>query len=385
MDVSFFDQRILPTYRRYPIQILHAEGSRVTDENGREYIDMFPGFGAGNVGHRHPRVLEAVRRQLDQVIHVPNVYYSPVMAELADQIIRHSGPARVFLCNSGTEANEAAIKFARRSRPGRTEIVTLQNSFHGRTMGSLSATGQASLQQGFEPLVPGFRHCRINDIEHLNELVNSSTAAILLEAVQGEGGIRPLNPDFVIAARELCDRSGALLIFDEVQTGMGRTGKMFACQNYPVQADLICLAKSLGGGLPIGALLVGDHIENALTPGSHGSTFGGNALACAAGIAVFEVIEEENLLEKAVESGEILKNFFYSLKDKCEHIAEVRSVGLMLGVELKSPCSELVDRYRERGILLNCTQSTVLRIMPALNISPGDIQQFMQISESLLT
>ena len=384
MNINTFNKHILGTYGRYPVNIVSGQGSKVWDDDGNEYLDMFPGFGAGNVGHRHPLVLEALYEQLDKIIHVPNVYYNPLQAQLSEKISEYSFPSKAFFCNSGTEANETAIKFCRKTNPSKNEIITLKNSFHGRTLGSLSATGQPKLQEGFQSLVPGFKYSELNDVEMLKSLVNKKTAAIMLEPILGEGGIQPLSKEFMAAARKLCNKNNCLLILDEVQSGMGRTGKMFAYQHYGIEPDLMTVAKSLGGGLPIGALIVNNKIENVLTPGSHGSTFGGNSLACAAGLGVFKAFEKEKLLNKTVDTGKFLVNELEKLAKDNPAIIEIRSIGLMIGIELSETCGDMVDKFRKKGILTNCTQQKVLRVMPALNISKEDLLHFLKVFKLLI-
>ncbi len=384
MDKVKFDEHILGTYRRYPVALVKGENSLVWDDEGREYLDMFPGFGAGNVGHRAPQVVAAVREQLDRILHVPNVYYNDVQGHLAEKIIASSFPGKVFFCNSGTEANEGAIKFARKRNPEKTEIITLINSFHGRSFGSLSATGQPSLQEGFGPMLSGFRYCEANNVKMLTEMVSDKTAAIMIEAVLGEGGVLPLSQEFMSAAQALCHEYSCLLILDEVQTGMGRTGKMYAWQHYDVVPDIFCLAKSLGGGLPIGAFVVNDKVENVLTPGSHGSTFGGNALACAAGLGVFDALDRGHLLDAALEKGAYLTSKLKDLAAGSSRIKDIRGLGLMIGVELSEPGADLVEKFREKGILVNCTHQTVLRIMPALTVSMEQLHHFIAVFSELL-
>ncbi|HQE95283.1 MAG TPA: aspartate aminotransferase family protein [Candidatus Marinimicrobia bacterium] len=379
MDRKEFDNYVLPTYKRFPITLVKGRGMQVWDDEGNEYLDFFPGWGSGNIGHCHPKVVAALHEQLDKIMHVPNVYYNEKAGELAKLIIQDSFDGQVFFGNSGAEANEGALKLVRKRNPNKKTIITLNNSFHGRTLATVTATGQSEYQKGFDPLLGGFVYCDINDCAMLESLMNENVAAIMLEVVQGEGGITAVNREFIETARELCDRFDAMLIIDEVQTGIGRTGKMFAYQYFDVQPDVMTLAKSLGGGMPIGAFAVARQYCNILQPGSHGSTFGGNPLACAAGVAVFQAIHEENLLENAVKMGTYFRQKLEELKSQAPVIREIRGLGLMLGVELNKPGAEIVDKCRAQNLLINCTHQTVLRLMPAINVTQEQIDQAVAI------
>ena len=379
MDRKEFDNYVLPTYKRFPITLVKGRGMQVWDDEGNEYLDFFPGWGCGNIGHCHPKVVAALHEQLDKIMHVPNVYYNEKAGELAKLIIQDSFDGQVFFGNSGAEANEGALKLVRKRNPNKKTIITLNNSFHGRTLATVTATGQSEYQKGFDPLLGGFVYCDINDYAMLESLMNENVAAIMLEVVQGEGGITPVTPKFIQTARELCDRFDTMLIIDEVQTGIGRTGKMFAYQYFDVQPDVMTLAKSLGGGMPIGAFAVARQYCNILQPGSHGSTFGGNPLACAAGVAVFQAIHEENLLENAVEMGTYFRQKLEELKSQAPVIREIRGLGLMLGVELNKPGAEIVDKCRAQNLLINCTHQTVLRLMPAINVTKEQIDKAVAI------
>ncbi|HRU45931.1 MAG TPA: aspartate aminotransferase family protein [Candidatus Marinimicrobia bacterium] len=379
MDRKEFDNYVLPTYKRFPITLVKGRGMQVWDDEGNEYLDFFPGWGCGNIGHCHPKVVAALHEQLDKIMHVPNVYYNEKAGELAKLIIQDSFDGQVFFGNSGAEANEGALKLVRKRNPNKKTIITLNNSFHGRTLATVTATGQSEYQKGFDPLLGGFVYCDINDCAMLESLMNENVAAIMLEVVQGEGGITAVNREFIETARELCDRFDAMLIIDEVQTGIGRTGKMFAYQYFDVQPDVMTLAKSLGGGMPIGAFAVARQYCNILQPGSHGSTFGGNPLACAAGVAVFQAIHEENLLENAVEMGTYFRQKLEELKSQAPVIREIRGLGLMLGVELNKPGAEIVDKCRAQNLLINCTHQTVLRLMPAINVTQEQIDKAVAI------
>ncbi len=378
------DTYVLPTYTRYDVVFERACGMDVWDIDGCHYLDFFPGWGVGNVGHCHPKVVAAVKAQVEKIMHVPNVYYSLPQGELAEKIVSQAFDAQVFFCNSGAEANEAAIKLARKRRPEKREIITLYDSFHGRTLGALSATGQPQYHQGFEPLVEGFHYCKINDCEALSALVNEKTAAIMLEPVQGEGGVWPLSHEFMTLARKLCDTYDALLIVDEVQTGIGRTGTLFGYEAYGIVPDVMTLAKALGGGLPIGAMVAKKTLNDVLVPGTHASTCGGNAVACAAGCAVFDILSEEDLLAQARKKGKIIVDRFLAWQKKYAVIEEVRGRGLMIGMALRVPGAPVVDACRKKGLLINCTHATVLRLMPALNVTEEQIDQALTILEEAI-
>jgi predicted acetylornithine/succinylornithine family transaminase len=384
MDNAAFDRYVLQTYKRVPLTLVKGEGMRVWDDTGREYLDFFPGWGAGNLGHCHPQVVAAVRAQAQEIMHIPNVYYNPAQGELARLLIEKSFDGQVFFCNSGAEANEGAIKLARKRNPARKMIITLKDSFHGRTLATLTATGQPEYQEGFDPLPAGFVYCEANDAAMLEEMMDDRVAAVMLEPVLGEGGVLPLTPDFLRTARQLCDRHDALLILDEVQTGIGRTGRLFAWQHYGIQPDVLTLAKSLGGGMPIGAFVVAPPHCSVLGAGSHGSTFGGNPMACAAGIAVLRTIEAEDLLAKAAKSGAYLQQRLLELKQRHAVVTEVRGLGMMWGVVLGMAGAEVVTRCREKGVLINCTHKTVLRLMPAINATRGEIDQAVAVLDEVL-
>ena len=383
---GLYSQFVLSTVARVPLCLVKGKGSRVWDLEGREYIDFFPGWGVSGLGHCHPAVGYAVKTQLRKILHVSNNYLNVKQAELAREISRHSFPGRVFFSNSGAEAVEAALKFVRRygRESGRFEVITMKRSFHGRTFGALTATGQEKIHQGFDPLLPGFAYADFNDLESVKRLVTPKTAAVMLEPIQGEGGIHVATPEFLRGLRALCDEKGFLLILDEVQTGMGRTGKIFAYQHYGIEPDLMTLAKSLGNGVPIGALVVNSKIKReVLTPGSHATTYGGNPLVCAAALAVFKTIRKEGLLANAEAMGNFLLERLLELKGKFPVIREVRGKGLMLGVELDRPGAPMVDRAREKGLLINCTQEKVLRIMPAITVSKKWLKKGLDILEDV--
>ncbi|MDP8246216.1 MAG: aspartate aminotransferase family protein [Candidatus Hinthialibacter antarcticus] len=361
-------------YGHRDLCLVRGEGAQVWDNTGRRYTDLLSGLGVNNLGHCHPRVVAAIQKQAETLLHVSNLYLIEPQIELARLLVEHSGADKAFFCNSGAEAVEAGIKLSRRYSKekhgeGKHKIVALQNSFHGRTMGALAATGQEKYHQGFEPLLEGFVHVPINDVEALTNAVDASTCAVLFEPVQGEGGIHPVSVEFAQEARRLCDKTGALLIFDEVQCGLGRAGHLFASEEFGVEPDLIALAKSLAGGVPMGALLMKDHAAELLTPGTHASTFGGNPLAAAAGVAAFLTIIDDNLAERSKRLGEMFRAQLNLMKTKHACIKEVRGRGLMIGVEMTGPVAGLLSKLRERGYLAGSAGPNVLRFLPPLIVN----------------
>lgn len=386
-DVAgLYDQYLLPSVTRVPFCLVKGKGSRVWDLEGREYIDFFPGWGVSGLGHCHPAVGYAIKNQLRKIVHISNNFLNIKQAELAREISKQAFAGKCFFSNSGAEAVEAAIKFARRygQETGRSEIITMKQSFHGRTYAAMTATGQEKTHKGFDPLVPGFSYADFNDLNSVKRLVTNKTIAIMLEPVQGEGGINVANQEFVRGLRGLCDEKDMLLIFDEVQTGMGRTGKLFAFQHYAVQPDLMTLAKSLGNGVPIGAFVANAKIKKEIfTPGTHASTYGGNPLVCAAALAVFKTVRKEKLLQNVERMGNVLRARLSEFQAKFKAIKEIRGLGLMMGVELNKPGQAYADLARERGLLINCTQEKVLRLMPAITISKKWLDKGLFILEQV--
>ncbi len=379
-NIKIFEQYVIPNYTRKDVVFVKGSGCRLWDADGKEYLDMFPGWGVSILGHCHPALVAAIREQAGRLLHMPNNFYSEPQGILAQKISETSFGGKCFFCNSGTEAVEAAIKLARLAAPdNRKKVISLENSFHGRTLGALSATGQPKYHKGVGPILEGFSYVPINDFLALEAAVNDQTCAIMMEPVQGEGGVNPVDSEYAANVRKLCDERGLVLIFDEVQTGMGRTGKMFGYQHLGVEPDIMTLAKGLGGGVAIGAIAAKDKTAQALVPGTHASTFGGNALACAAGIAVFEIIEKENLLVKAADNGAYIVSRLSELDPNHSRIKEIRAIGLMVGVEMNAPVSDLVDSCLKKGLILNCTHDTVLRFLPALNTSTGDFDHAIDI------
>ena len=375
---------IMPTYTKVPLVFVRGKGSKLWDIKGKVYLDFFPGWGVGNLGHCHPKVMQAVRDQVSKLIFIANNYYHIPQAKLAKELVYWTYPAKVFFCNSGAEANEGAIKFSRKFGKGRFEIITFENSFHGRTLAALAATGQKKYQSGFDPLPEGFKTVKFNDIEEVKKAITDKTVAIMLELIQGEGGINVASKDFVLFLRKICDEKNLLLIVDEVQTGVGRTGKLFCYQHYGITPDIMTLAKALGGGLPIGVMVVKKEISDTLGPGMHASTFGGGPVICKAALAVLTAIQKEKLLANAQKTGEYLFMKLNGLKNKYDIIKEVRGLGLMAGVELNIEGKSIVEKCIENGLLINCTHDKVLRLMPALNITKKEIDKAINILDEVL-
>ncbi len=383
---TLYDKYVLPTYKKSPLVFMRGKGSYLWDADGKRYLDMFPGWGVDLFGHCPERVVKAIRKQAGLLLHVPNTYYNGPQAELAAWIAKKSFGGKSFFCNSGAEANEAAIKLARKwgSSRKRFEIVTAHQSFHGRTMAAVTATGQEKYHEGFAPLVPGFRYVPFGDIDALRAAVTEQTVGILLEPIQGEGGIRMASPEYFRQVRALCDERGLLMMLDEVQTGMGRTGKFFAYQHFGIQPDIMTLAKALGGGVAIGAMVVDKKYDQVLVPGNHASTFGGNPLACAAAVAAFETIEKEKLLDKAVRMGKLLVQGLKAIQKRCAAVRDIRGMGLMIGVELDRDGAAVVRKAMEKGLLINCTSGNVLRFLPSLRVSRQEIAKALGTFEEAL-
>lgn len=368
-------------YAKHPIVFVKGEGARLWDLDGREYIDCMAGHGVANLGHAHPKIVAAISEQARGLLTCPETYYNDRRAAAIEKLgSLVPGMERVFLCNSGTEAVEAALKFARLST-GRTQIIAAMRGFHGRTMGSLSATWNKRYREPFEPLVPGFEHIPYNDCEALEKAINATTAAVLLEVVQGEGGVHLAEAGYLQAAKELCRQWGALLIIDEVQTGFGRTGKLLAIEHSGVTPDLLCLAKSIAGGVPMGAVLIGPNVQN-LSPGVHASTFGGNPLACAACLAAFQVMEEESLPQQAAEKGATLLAGLREIQSPL--IREVRGLGLMVGVELKKKVAPYLQGLADRGVIALPAGLSVVRLLPPLVITQGQIERVLEVLAEVL-
>jgi acetylornithine aminotransferase len=383
------DKYIVRNYGRYPIVAARGKGCRLWDADGREYLDFLAGIAVNNLGHCHPRVVEALRKQAGELIHCSNLYHIPPQIELAELLCENSFAEKAFFCNSGAEANEAAIKLARKySRekygPERFEIITASESFHGRTMATLSATGQEKIQRFFDPLLHGFTHVPYNDAEALEKAITPRTCAVMLEPIQGESGVNVPSPDYFREIRRICDKNSVLLIFDEVQVGMGRTGRLFAYEHFGIEPDIMTLAKALAGGAPIGAMLTRDELAAAFTPGSHGSTFGGNPLVTAAAVAAVRTITGDGFLGRVLEMGEYLRGRLGELKGRYPFVTEVRGIGLMVGMGLSIPGADIIRKGHERGLLLNCTHDTVLRFVPPLVVTREEIDEMMMILDGIL-
>ena len=376
--IALHERYVVGNYRRYPVVLTRGEGSYVWDAEGVRYLDFFPGWGCNILGHCPPRVVEAVRDQLGTLIHVPNSWHMETQGRWARALSERSFGGKAFFCNSGAEANEVAIKLARAygHAQGRTEVVTMTNGFHGRTYGALSATAQPKYHEGFGPMVPGFRYVQHNSLEAAAEAVNERTAAVMLEPIQGEGGINLPAPGYLAGLRKLCDERGALLILDEVQTGLGRTGKWFAYQHYDAVPDILTCAKALAAGLAAGVLLARAEVADALKPGMHGSTFGGNPIACRAGLAAIEAIEEDDLLDRGTAIGERFRGHLDRLQSELPGVVwDVRIRGAMIGVELSADAAPVVARCLEKGLLVNATHGTVLRLLPALTLTDEQLDE----------
>jgi acetylornithine/N-succinyldiaminopimelate aminotransferase len=381
---------LMNTYSQQPVVFHKGRGTRLYDPEGREYLDFVGGVAVNNLGHCHPNVTVAFQKQAQRLVHVSNLYYSEPSIRLAKLLVEKCFADRVFFCNSGAEANEAAIKLVRRYAhehfgPDRFEILCFEGSFHGRTLATVTATGQDKYKSGFDPLVPGFRHVPFNDLKAVEKAVDDKTAAILVEPIQGEGGVQIPDEGFLPGLRKLCDERGILLVLDEIQTGIGRTGKLFAYEHYGIEPDIMTLAKGLGSGLPIGAMLARESVASAFTPGSHASTFGGNPLACSAALATLDVLLENGfILDNCVRMGRYLLERMGSLKSDHRVIQSVRGRGLMVGMELSIDGKPVVDDCREAGVLINCTVGRVLRFVPPLIIMKEEIDLLADCLDKVL-
>ena len=383
------DKYIMKTYGRYPIVPVRGEGSVLWDADGKRSLDFLAGVAVNNLGHCHPKIVAALQKQAAELIHCSNYYHIPQQIELAELLCTHSFADKAFFCNSGAEANEAAIKLARKfSRekygPERYEIITAADSFHGRTMATVSATGQEKVQRFFDPLLHGFKHVPFNDAVALAAAISPTTCAVMLEPIQGEGGVNIPSPGYLQEVRDICDKHGLIMILDEVQVGMGRTGKLFAYEHFGIIPDIMTLAKALAGGVPIGTMLARDEYATAFTPGTHGSTFGGNPLVTAAAVAAVRVILEDGLLNRAEEMGEYLHGELEVLQKKYPFIVEVRGIGLMIGMNLSIPGAEIVKKGHARGVLLNVTHDTVLRFVPPLIVTKQEVDEMIGILDGIL-
>jgi predicted acetylornithine/succinylornithine family transaminase len=384
--IKLYKKYVMNTYTRVPISLVKGKGTKVIDLEQNKYLDFFPGWGVSILGHCPPKVVSHVKDQVRKLIHVSNNYYNHLQAKLAKMLVKISGiKGKVFFCNSGAEANEAAFKLARLYGEGkRSTIVTMFNSFHGRTLGCISATGQEKYKKGFEPLVLGFIHIPFNDIEAFKDSLTENPVAVILELIQGEGGINVAQYEYVMELQEICKQHNILIIVDEVQTGMGRTGKWFAYQHYDgFVPDIITIAKGIAGGLPMGAMIARNEVADYFKPGMHASTFGGGPLVSKAALGVIDTIMKKKLLKNTTEMGKYLFDKLKQLKDKYKIIKEVRGLGLMLGMELEEKGNEIYQRCLEKRLLLNLTQGKVLRIMPPLNVTRKEIDKAVYILDAV--
>ena len=379
---------VATTYGRTPIALIRGEGMQVWDADGKMYYDFLAGLGVNNLGHCHPKVVEAIRQQAGTLLHVSNLYHIQPQIELADMLAQLSFADRSFFCNSGTESVEAAIKLARKYShdhfgEGRYEIITFENSFHGRTMGSLSATAQYKYHKGFEPLLEGFRYAPFDDLKAVEQMITPKTCAVMIEPIQGEGGVNVPSPGYLQGLRELCEAHRLLLVYDEVQCGIGRTGRLFAYEHEGVAPDIMTLAKSLAGGVPIGAMLARQAVAESFVPGTHAATFGGNPLATAAGVAALKAIQDEGMLENCQRVGAHFMQRLAELQQRYAFIKEVRGRGLMLGIQLDLPGNQFVTACLERGFLVNCTVDTVLRFLPPLIVTASEVDLLVDTLDEL--
>ena len=383
--LSMFEKYVIANYGRLPQVITKGKNNTLWDLENNEILDMFPGWAVSGIGHCHPKVVQAIQKQAAELLHIDNTFYTIQQGQLAKMLSERAFGGQCFFCNSGAEAIESALKLARIHTPReKYKFITAEKSFHGRTFAAVTATGQPKYHEGFLPLPAGFVYVPFNDIDALQEAFDDEVCAVLIEPIQGEGGIHEASHEYMQTIRDLCDEHGALMILDEVQTGMGRTGRWFGYQHYEVVPDIITMAKALGGGVAIGAMMARPEIATSLVPGTHASTFGGNSLACAAGIAVIEAIEEDKLLDNTRAVGQYLLEKLEQLKDKYPIIDHIRGKGLMLGAQLTMPGAAIVSRCLEKGLRVNCTQESVLRIMPSMTVTKEEIDRAIAILDEVL-
>ena len=387
--MALADENIMNTYKRFPIVLVKGSGVKVWDVNGKEYLDFVSGIAVCNLGHSHPQVIAAVKEQLENLTHVSNLYYTEPQAQLAHLLVENSFADKVFFCNSGAEANEAAIKLARKYAhenmgPDKFELITMKDSFHGRTMATITATGQEKFQFGFTPLLEGFTYVPFNDLQALEERISNKTCGIMVEPIQGEGGVNIPDDNYLASVREICDCHGILLIVDEVQTGMGRTGKFFAYEHSGIKPDIMTLAKALGNGFPVGAMLATNKIVKAFVPGNHASTFGGSPLAMAAANAVVRIMLKEDILENCRKMGNYFLLQLKKLQQKHKIIKEVRGKGLMLAAQLNIEGGEIVNECLQRGLLINSAGSKTLRFVPPLIITTQNVDQAIKVLDEVM-
>ena len=388
--MAMSDKYIMATYKRFPIVLVRGSGAKVWDSNGKEYLDFVAGIAVCSLGHSHPKVIETIKKQADILTHVSNLYYIEPQIHLARMLVENSFADKVFFCNSGAEANEAAIKLARKyayenMAGGKYELITMKDSFHGRTLATVTATGQPKFQVGFSPLLEGFSYVPFNDIPALDDAITEKTCGIMLEPIQGEGGIKIPDDEYLSKVRKICDDRGILMILDEIQVGMGRTGTLFAYEQYKVKPDIITLAKAVGNGFPVGVMMATDRIASAFQPGSHASTFGGNPLAMAAGLATLETILHDGILENVKRVGAYFMRKLHELKSSFAVIKDVRGRGLIIGMELSIEGADIVKECMNRGLLINCTGGNILRFVPPFIITERDIDTAVGILGEVLS
>ncbi|MFC1858039.1 aspartate aminotransferase family protein [Thermodesulfobacteriota bacterium] len=387
--ISRADQVIAATYKRFPVVITRGQGCTLWDSEGKKYTDFVAGIAVCSLGHARPEIAKVLLKQADLLLHVSNLYYTVPQVELADRLVQNSFADRVFFCNSGAEANEAAIKlvrkyFSEKGEKGRYRIIAMENSFHGRTMATLSATGQDKIKKGFDPVLDGFDFVPFSDIEALKGKISGSTCAVLLEPIQGEGGVRCPDSAYIEAVRRLCDETDTLLIFDEIQTGMGRTGRLFAYEHFGVEPDIMTLAKALANGLPIGAMLAKEQVVSAFGFGSHASTFGGTPIITSAALEVLRILMEENIVDYCQDIGGYFKERLAELGDRYDAVVDVRGLGLLLAMELNVEGASIVNTCMERGFLINCVQENILRFVPPLVITKEEIDALIECLDEIL-
>ncbi|MCT4687179.1 aspartate aminotransferase family protein [Vallitalea sp.] len=379
----------MSTYAQFPIVIEKGEGVKVYDEDGNEYIDFVAGIAVNSLGYKNERLVTELKEQLDKLTHCSNLYWNEPAIEAAGLLVEYSGLDKVFFCNSGAEAIEGSLKLARKYAKknlgtNKNEIITMKNSFHGRTYGAVTATGQLKYQKGLDPLLPGVKYAEFNNIESLKEVIDDNTCAVLMEPIQGEGGIRPANKEYLKQVREICDKNKLVLIFDEVQCGIGRTGEIFAYELYEVKPDIVALAKGLGGGVPIGAVIANEEVAKGFCPGDHASTFGGNPLVCTAAKVVLEEISDNEILDNVKVQGNYLTMKLNELKDKYDFITDVRGHGLMLGMEMDIPVKDIIIKCMEKGLLLVGSGERIIRFVPPLIVKKEDIDSAILVLGSVL-
>jgi len=382
--VKNYEEYVVGSYTRSGLVFVKGKGSYLWDMDGKKYLDFFPGWGVSGLGHCHPTVIRAVKEQAEQLIHIANNHYHPWQGTLAKRLSELSFGGKVFFCNSGAEANEAAIKLARLygKKTGRYGIISMENSFHGRTLATVTMTGQLKYSKPFEPLPTGFTHVRFNDFDSLKKAVDARTVAVIIEPVQGEGGINVADREYLEKVKDLCNKNDLLLIFDEVQTGFGRTGTLFAYQYFNISPNIMTLAKALGGGFPVGAMVADKELADLMVPGTHASTFGGSPIVCAACLAVLDAIEKEKLLDNVKKQGTYLRNKLTAFKEKYPSVKKIKGLGVMLAMEMDREGTGLVNICARNGLLINCTHTSIMRIMPSIAVTRQEIDEGIAILDA---